>query len=124
MIKSITVTDEDDPLTGAKTLQRINRILQLVAAAYSDDPGTSDLDDEQPVYAVKGLDLGDVRLARRLTRAVQPEAFEKTVECDVCDNAEVISGEISERTLEDDGWYLGHTMTYCPDHAPAGHNQL
>jgi hypothetical protein len=68
MIKSITVTNEDDPLTGAKTLQRINRILQLVAAAYSDDPGTSDLDDEQPVYAVKGLDLGDVRLARRLTR--------------------------------------------------------
>jgi hypothetical protein len=68
MIKSVTVTNEDDPLTGVKTLQRINRILQLVAAAYSDDPGTSDLDDEQPVYAVKGLDLGDVRLARRLTR--------------------------------------------------------
>lgn len=58
------------------------------------DPGTSDLDDGQPVYAVKGLDLGDVRLARRLTRAVQPEAPEKTLECDVCDNAEVINGEI------------------------------
>jgi uncharacterized membrane protein YjjP (DUF1212 family) len=73
MIKSITVTNEEHPLTGAKTLQRINRILQLVAAAYSDDPGTSDLDDSQPVYAVKGLDLGDVRLARRLTRPIRSD---------------------------------------------------
>lgn len=68
MIKGITLTNEDEPLAGIKTLQRLNRILQLVAAAYSDDPGTSDLDDEQPVSAVRGLDLGDVRLARRLTR--------------------------------------------------------
>ena len=68
MIKSIAITTEDEPLAGVKTLQRLNRILQLVAAAYSDDPGTSDLDDEQPVSAIEGLDLGDVRLARRLTR--------------------------------------------------------
>jgi hypothetical protein len=68
MIKSITVTDEDDPLSGAKTLQRLNRILQLVAAASIYDPGETDLDDEQPVSAITGLDLGDVRLARRLTR--------------------------------------------------------
>jgi hypothetical protein len=56
MIKSVTVTNEDDPLTGAKTLQRINRILQLVAAAYSDDPGTSDLDDR--AARVRGEGLG------------------------------------------------------------------
>lgn len=68
MITSITITNEDQPLVGNQTLQRLNRILQLVADAYSDDPGTSDLDDEQPAYSVKGLDLGDVRLARRLTR--------------------------------------------------------
>jgi hypothetical protein len=73
MIKSVTVTTENDPLTGAKTLQRINRILQLVAAAYSDDPGTSDLDDEQPVSTITGLDLGDVRLARRLTRPTRSD---------------------------------------------------
>jgi hypothetical protein len=68
MITSVTTSNEDEPLKGIKTLQRLNRILQLVAAAYSDDPGTSDLDDEQPVSVIKGLDLGDVRLARRLTR--------------------------------------------------------
>jgi len=68
MITNVTITTEGEPLQGVKTLQRLNRILQLVAAAYSDDPGTSDLDDEQPVSAITGLDLGDVRLARRLTR--------------------------------------------------------
>jgi hypothetical protein len=68
MITGITITNEDQPIVSNKTLQRLNRILQLVAAAYSDDPGTSDLDDEQPVSAITGLDLGDVRLARRLTR--------------------------------------------------------
>jgi len=55
-------------VSGVKTMQQLNHILQLVAAAYSDDPGTSDLDDEQPVSSVTGLTLGDVRLARRLTR--------------------------------------------------------
>lgn len=60
--------EQVEQLSGAKTMQRLNHILQLIAAAYSDDPGISDLDDEQPVSAVTGLTLGDVRLARRLTR--------------------------------------------------------
>lgn len=74
MIVSITTMVNDtrvcevNELAGTKTMQRLNHILQLVAAAYSDDPGTSDLDDEQSVSAVTGLTLGDVRLARRLTR--------------------------------------------------------
>jgi hypothetical protein len=68
MITSITITNEDHPLVGNKTLERLNRILQLVAAASTHDPGESDLDDEQSVASVTGLDLGDVRLARRLTR--------------------------------------------------------
>jgi len=68
MITSITITNEDHPLVGNKTLQRLNRILQLVAAASTYDPGEADLDDEQPVSTITGLDLGDVRLARRLTR--------------------------------------------------------
>jgi len=68
MITSITITNEGQPLAGTKTLERLNRILQLVAAAHAYDPGETDLDDEQPVASVTGLDLGDVRLARRLTR--------------------------------------------------------
>lgn len=68
MITSVVISTEDEPLKGRLTLQRLNRMLQLIAAAYSDDPGTSDLDDEQPVSTITGLDLGDVRLARRLTR--------------------------------------------------------
>jgi hypothetical protein len=71
MIVSVNVTtmasSKTTKLDGIKTMQRLNRILQLVAAAYLDDPGTSDLDDEQPVSAISGLDLGDVRLARMLT---------------------------------------------------------
>ena len=70
MIISVFIERDDElaEIDGTKTMQRLNRILQLVAAAYSDDPGTSDLDDEQPVGTMTGLDLGDVRLARRLTR--------------------------------------------------------
>lgn len=71
MIVSVTTMEhgtEITELSGIKTMQGLNHILQLVAAAYSDDPGTSDLDDEQSVYPVTGLTLGDVRLARRLTR--------------------------------------------------------
>lgn len=68
----ITVVTESNnevtELRGTKTIQRLNRILQLVAAASIYDPGETDLDDEQSVPAIKGLDLGDVRLARRLTR--------------------------------------------------------
>ena len=51
-----------------RELDRLNKMLKKVAAAYDDDPGTSDLDDEQPVASVRNLDLGDVRLARQLTR--------------------------------------------------------
>lgn len=61
-------TCEVNELAGTKTMQRLNHILQLVAAASTYDPGESDLDDEQTVSAVTGLTLGDVRLARRLTR--------------------------------------------------------
>jgi hypothetical protein len=71
MIASVTTLENGSEVTelaGIKTVQRLNHVLQLVAAAYSDDPGTSDLDDEQSVYPVSGLTLGDVRLARRLTR--------------------------------------------------------
>ena len=70
MITSVTLHHNGTTveIEGVKTMQRLNRILQLVAAAYSDNPGTSDLDDEQPVSSISGLDLGDVRLARRLTQ--------------------------------------------------------
>lgn len=56
-----------EQMSGTETMQQLNHILQLIAAAYSDDPGTSDLDDDQPAYPVR-FTLGDVRLARRLTR--------------------------------------------------------
>jgi hypothetical protein len=70
MITSVKIQQGNEPmeLGGTKTMRQLNHILQLIAAAYSDDPGTSDLDDEQPAYSVTGLTLGDVRLARRLTR--------------------------------------------------------
>jgi hypothetical protein len=42
---------------------------------------------------------------------------ETRVECDVCDAAEFICGEVNERTLEGEGWYLGPTQTLCPDHS-------
>lgn len=48
-----------------RPLPRLRRLLLKVAAASTHDPGESDLDDEQPVRTVT-LDLGDVRLARRL----------------------------------------------------------
>lgn len=74
MIVSVTTmrdgqrVTEINELAGVTTMQGLNHILLLVAAAYSDDPGTSDLDDDQPVSSITGLTLGDVRLARRLTR--------------------------------------------------------
>ena len=36
------------------------------------------------------------------------------VQCDCCDNREQLGGEITDRTLEDEGWYLGPTQTLCP----------
>jgi len=47
-------------------LPRLRRLLLKVAAGYVDDPGTSDLDDIQPIHAQ--LDLGDWRLAKSLLR--------------------------------------------------------
>jgi hypothetical protein len=70
MIVSVSIERQDEfsIVDGESTMARLNALLGRVAAAYSDDPGTSDLDDEQPAYSVTGLTLGDVRLARRLTR--------------------------------------------------------
>lgn len=70
MITAIAIKREDETSTISHplTMARLNAILTLVANAYSDDPGTSDLDDEQPAHSVTGLTLGDVRLARRLVR--------------------------------------------------------
>jgi hypothetical protein len=70
MITAIAIIrgDETSTISNPQTLARLNDILLRVANAYPDDPGTSDLDDEQSVYAVNGLTLGDVRLARRLVR--------------------------------------------------------
>lgn len=50
-----------------RKLPALRRLLLKIAAAYPDDPGTSDLDDEQPAHDPQ-LDLGDVRLAWRLLR--------------------------------------------------------
>lgn len=49
-------------------LTHLNQLLKKIVAAYEDDPGVSDLDDEQPARSVTSLNLGDVRLARQLTR--------------------------------------------------------
>jgi len=46
--------------------ERARVLLELIAKSYSDDPGTSDLYDEQPVTL--SITLGEVRAARRLLR--------------------------------------------------------
>jgi hypothetical protein len=46
-----------------------------------------------------------------------PEPTGVEVNCDVCDATETIVGEISERTLTDDGWYIGPRITLCPEHS-------
>lgn len=40
------------------------------------------------------------------------------VECSVCGAVEYVGGEISEETLEGDGWYLGTNDAHnlCPEH--------
>jgi len=43
--------------------------------------------------------------------------YDEEVRCDVCDNREYIYGEITEKTLEDEGWYLGLNEVLCPDHS-------
>lgn len=52
---------------GHRSLTRFRDLLSRVAAASDYDPGETDLDDEQPARTVE-VDLGDVRLARRLLR--------------------------------------------------------
>jgi uncharacterized protein YlaI len=37
------------------------------------------------------------------------------VRCDRCDAVEYLGGEIDERTLEGDGWYLGPKSTLCSE---------
>lgn len=46
--------------------ERLYELLKRVAEGSIQDPGESDLDDEQPVYVE--LTLGEVRLARQLIR--------------------------------------------------------
>jgi len=48
-------------------LPALRRLLVKVAGAYADDPGVSDLYDEQPAHDPQ-LNLGHVRLARSLLR--------------------------------------------------------
>lgn len=51
-------------------------------------------------------------------RALEAEAEERgwVVRCAVCDAEETVLGEISEETLEGDGWYLGFNVSLCPEH--------
>lgn len=50
-----------------KSVQRLRDLLTRIAEASTYDPGETDLDDEQPARAVS-INLGDVRMARRLLR--------------------------------------------------------
>lgn len=43
--------------------------------------------------------------------------YDEEIRCDRCDNREFIGGEITEKTLEDEGWYLGFNEVLCPDHS-------
>jgi hypothetical protein len=43
--------------------------------------------------------------------------YDEEIRCDCCDNREFIGGEITEKTLEGDGWYLGFNEVLCPDHS-------
>jgi len=43
--------------------------------------------------------------------------YDEEVRCDRCDNREYIGSEVTERTLEDEGWYLGTIETLCPEHS-------
>ena len=53
-------------MTSIHDSKRLYLLLQKIGASYPNDPGTSDLYDEQPVSV--SLNLGDVRLAWRLLR--------------------------------------------------------
>jgi hypothetical protein len=43
--------------------------------------------------------------------------YDEEIRCDRCDSREFICGEITEKTLEDDGWYLGTNEVLCPEHS-------
>lgn len=59
--------DEMSRCTQCKAkLPPMRRLLIKIGDSYINDPGTSDLDDKQPVSV--SMDLGDVRLAWRLLR--------------------------------------------------------
>lgn len=45
------------------------------------------------------------------------EGLTTAVRCARCDEQATIGGEINEKTLEDEGWYLGPTETLCPAHS-------
>lgn len=49
-----------------QSVERFHTLLKKIAEASTYDPGETDLDDEQPVRLM--IDLGDVRMARRLLR--------------------------------------------------------
>lgn len=46
-------------------------LLKAVTNGYTYDPGSSDLDDEQPIYV--RMTLGDYRKARRLQYEIEQE---------------------------------------------------
>lgn len=63
--KLTSADDEAGCCTQCETrLPRLRQLLLRIVDGYIDDPGTSDLDDEQPIRA--RLDLGDWRLAKQL----------------------------------------------------------
>jgi hypothetical protein len=45
----------------------------------------------------------------------------RVVRCDICDAVETVGDtEVTEETLEGEGWYLGPASTLCPDHSEEG----
>lgn len=46
----------------------------------------------------------------------KPVSAVNAVECDMCRARTWINGEVTEQTLENDGWYLSSRETLCPKH--------
>ncbi len=55
---------ENYPSLSQRQRERFHALLEKISKSYSDDPGTSDLDDAQPVGL--SITLGEVRLVRQL----------------------------------------------------------
>jgi len=55
-------------LTG-KQFQHFLHMLEKIGHSYPNDPGTTDLFDEQPV-SVHNIDLGDIRLIWQIVRGL------------------------------------------------------